>query len=811
MNNLLQDLRYAVRTTRRSPGAIVVAILSLGLGIGATTAIFSLVHGALIDPFPYKDVHGMWVAHLDNVNGKGGRYMFSRREYLAFQRLPAVAETVALGFHEAVLGTETAPETVRVVGMSGNSFSFLGVRPLLGRTVGPQDIGPGGRPEHVAVLSYARWMKMFGGDPRAVGETIRLDDEPYTIIGVMPPRFTWFGRDSIWAPLDMNIAAKDMAMIRLRLKPGVSALAAGVQMQGLFEQLARESPKDYPKAGFRAVLTNFMDQTVASWELKEMLYILLGAVSFLLLIGCANVANLLLARATAREKEIAVRASLGAGRWRLAQQMLTESLLLAAVSGALGVLLAFVALKSIVALIPDFYIPNEAVISVNRWVLLASILVSASTGILFGLAPALHATRPDLNDALKDAAKGSSSGGRSGRTRSALVVAEVALSAMLLVGACLTMRTFLALTSVPLGYEPRELLLLIMTTPARRFANAQQMNVAFSDVLDRVRALPGVRAATAGNGGFPWNGLESAYSVPGKADEPDRRVRVSFIGDHYLETMRVSLLRGRPISAADMTRTDLVAVLNETAARQIWGDGDPVGRQMVLDFLKTPPPVLRMAVSSPAVTVVGVLADIRNAGLQQPTQPAVFLPYSVVAPGGRTIAVRTDGDPLRYANAVKSTIASVEKGMAVSRTTTGQADLEGAVMGPRFTMVLFAVFAGVGLVLAALGIYSVLSYAVTRRTHEIGIRVALGARRGAVIVLVMRSGLRLTAVGIAIGLLASAFLSRFLEGQLFGVKRVDAVSFGAVAAVLVLVAAVACYIPSLRATRLDPAVCLRHE
>jgi putative ABC transport system permease protein len=794
----------------RNPGAIVVAMISLGLGIGATTAIFSVVYGALIDPFPYKDVHGIWVPHLDNPNGRGARYVFSRRELASFKEEPAVEDAIAVTFNDAVLGTDSSPETVRVVSMSPNAFPFLGVAPLYGRAVGLQDVGPGGRPERVVVLSYARWRKMFAADPRAVGRTIRLDDELYTIIGVMPPRFTWFGRDSMWAPLDMDIGSKVMTMVRLRLKPGVPQAVAAGQLQSLFGQLAQQSPKDYPKAGFRAVLTNFMDQTVATWQLKKMLYILLGAVSFLLLIGCANVANLLLARATARQKEIAVRTALGAKRRQIAQQLLTESLLLAGAGGALGVLLAFVTLKSIVALIPDIYIPNEAVISVNAWVLLFSILMSTATGILFGLAPAFHATRPDLNDVLKGSAKGSSTGGRGGGTRNVLVVAEVAFSTILLVGASLTMRTFLALTSVSLGYDPQDLLLLNMAAPQKRISNPQQTTAAFEAILQRVRALPGIRAATAGNGGLPFGGTNSAYSIPGKADEPDRRVMVAFVGDRYLDVMRTPLLRGRQFSPSDFAAPN-VAMINQTAARQLWGAQDPIGQEMTLELLKSPPPGLRMVPRTPAITVVGLIGDSNNNGLQQSPEPALFLPYSMIAPTRRMIAVRTEGDPLRQANAVREAIAAVDRVVAVSRVDTGEGLMDSQVMGPRFTMVLFLVFAGLGVTLAAVGIYSVLSYSVTRRTNEIGIRMALGAHRGDVIGLIMRSGLLLALVGIGIGLAASAFLSHLLESQIFGVKRLDPMSFAGVTAVVTVVAVIACCFPAARATRLDPASSLRHD
>lgn len=811
MHTLLQDLRFGIRLLRKNLTTTLAAILSLSLGIGATTAIFSVIYGALIDPFPYKDTRHMWVVRILNAKGKGGRFMNSIPEYLAIAKLPEVQDALATGFEEMLLSTSAGPETIRGVGMSGNAFSFLGVSPLLGRTITPQDLRPGGEPEHVVVLSYAQWQRLFAGDRNVIGQTMRLNDEPYTVIGVMPPRFTWFGRESIWRPLSLDPRGNQMVIVRLRLREGVSQVTASNALHGLFMSLAKEVPKNFPREGFNTSLVPYMDTTVASGQLRTSLYILLGAVAFLLLIGCVNVANLQLARATARQREIAVRVSLGAGRLRLIRQLLTESVFLALAGGGLGIVLAYGVLKWIVALIPDYYLPNEAVISLNGWVLGFSLIVSTFTGILFGLAPALQASKAGLNETLKDAGKGTPAGSRGGRTRQLLVVTEVALAVMLLVGAGLTMRSFLALESVPLGFSSDNLLLMDLPIAAKRYPTIQQRNNLVSKIVARLKSLPGVQAVSAGSGGYRWGGPQSGFTILGKTPSPEKRVHIAFVSDGYLAAMKIPLLRGRMFTEQELTRADRVVAINQTAATELWPNEDPIGKRISLDLLKAPPPFLLVAGSDPVLTIVGVIGDIRNAGLHETIKPNLYSPYSLVAPPGRSVVIRANGDPRRLINAIRAEVRAVDKDQPVVRFATGEENLAFETAGPRFTTLLFVIFAIIGLTLSAIGIYSVLAYAVSQRTHEIGVRMALGAQSRDVLWLVLRSGLQLVAIGLTVGLVASAFLTRLIETQLFGVTGKDPVSFCGVALVLSVAAVIACYLPARRATHLPPAISLRHE
>lgn len=817
MHNLIQDLRFGTRLLLKNLPSTAVALLSLSLGIAATTAIFSVVYGVLIDPFPYKDTRHMWVVRIMNAKGRGGRGVNTISEYEEMAKLPVVEDALATGFGDVAVDAGAGPESIRGVRMSGNAFSFLGVKPLLGRTVSPQDIHPGGEPEHVVVLSYVQWRHLFGGDRNVLGKTLRIHDEPYTIIGVMPPRFTWFGRDSLWLPLDLDRNSKNVpwsdrqwVTVRLRLRPGVSQQTATQSLHRLFLNLAREFPKDFPKDGFRTELVPYMDTTVASGQLRTSLYILLSAVGLLLLIGCANVANLLLARATARQKEIAVRLSLGARRGRLIRQLLTESVMLALAGGALGVVLAFALLKSIVSLIPDFYIPNEAVISVNAPVLAFSTILSMCIGILFGLAPALHASKPDLNETLKDAGKGVPAGARGGGTRKTLVVLEIALSVMLLVGAGLTMRTFLALQSVSLGYDPNNLLYMDIAMDPKRYPEPEQRKNVVAEIISKLEALPGVDGVSAGNGGMPYGGPLSGFMIPGNTATPDRRIHVAFASDGYLKAMHIPLVRGRMFGEQEVARGDRVAIINQTAAAELWPNEDPVGRQISLDLLKNPPPFLAAPPSDGAVTIVGVIGDVRNEGLREAVKPGLVLPYTISAPPFRSIALRAT-DPQRLIHSIRQAVWSVDNDLPVTRFITAEESLAFETVAPRFTMLLFAVFAGIGLTLAAIGVYSVLSYTVSQRTHELGIRMALGAERGAVISLVVRSGMGLVAIGLAAGLTASFVMTRFIRAQLYGVTARDPVAYVGVAIVLIAISALACYVPARRASELDPAAALRHE
>ena len=811
---LLQDVRYGLRGFRKSLGFTSVALLSLALGIGATTAIFSVVYGVLINPYPYSKPETIWAPQI--VDSKSGQIRGSHwiSEFLEIRHLPAFSDVMATSWDNVLLTGEHTPESFTGILMSGNAFQFLGVPALLGRTIQPSDVSSTGEAEPVVVLSYLLWQRLFNGDASAIGKTLYLNDEPHLVIGVMPPRFGWYGNDAFWLPLPTTHPEQRISNVIMRLAPGVSKESAEQQLQALHVRLAAEKPRNFPKTGFKTVLVNYLDITVASGEMKTSLHLLFYAVAFLLLIACANVANLQLSRSTARAREIAVRFAIGANRGRVVRQLLTESVLLSVIGGLFGVLLAVVITKTIVAIMPDFYVPNEARISVNTYALLFSAAISVFTGILFGLAPGIQASVPRLAEFLKDSGRTSESGSRAGgRTRSMLVITEVALSVILLVGATLTIRGFVALHQVDLGFQPERVLMLGLPLPPKRYATLEQRNQFAENVLDRVRSLPGVVSAAIGNGGMPFGGPQSTYTITGQPQAENKRVRVGMISTDYLTTMGISLLSGRNLTEAEVTHGNAVALINE-AARKLWPAGeDPIGKHIHLDLLADPhnPLVLIPPGGTPDLEVVGIIGNTRNAGLEREPDAAVLVPFTLLAPPQSQLTVRAQGNPMLLVNAVRAQIRAIDKDQPLRHPITMEELLGYQTVQPRFNVVLFSGFAMLGLVLAAAGIYSVISYHATRRTHEIGVRMALGAERGHVIMLMLNMGAKLVGVGLIIGVASSFILARVLRSQIFHVPATDPISV--LMSILVLSAAAlgACYVPARRAARIDPIVALRHE
>jgi putative ABC transport system permease protein len=810
----LQDTRYALRSFRKHPGFAAVALLSLMLGIGATSSIFSVIYGVLISPYPYAKPDEIWAIGLRSHSGREGRGIYPIEDYLELTKLPAFADVMATSWETVLLTGDYAPESLRGVVLSGNAFNFLGVPPVAGRTIQPSDIRPSGEPEPVVVLSYRLWQRLFQGDPSAVGKTLRLNDRPHTIIGMMPPRFGWYGNDGLWLPMGTIRGDSRPTVPIARLAPGVSAAAAQEQLHALHLRLAQERPAAFPKDGFASRLTNYLDVTVASGEMRNSLRLLFGAVALLLLIACVNVANLQLARATARGREMALRLSIGAGRGRLLRQLLTESLMLSLLGGALGVLFAWGATKAIVALMPEFYLPNEARVTLNLPVLLFSLAVSLVSGILFGLAPALRSSRPDLVEALKDSSRGAGTSERSGRLRGLLVVAEVALSVILLVTATLTIRSFVALQQVDVGFQPDATFLVGVPLQPRRYATLEQRNLFGRELLERVKSLPGVRAVALGNGGLPFGGPQSPYTIDGQPAPAGRTVTVNLISADYLRAMGIPLRQGRSLTDAEVDRGDGVALINE-AARRLWREGDdPIGKRIRLSLLEQPPgdrTVLIDTSRSPELTVVGIVGNVRNAGLRSDVRPAVLVPYTFIAPTQRLLAIRAYGDPLALLNPLRAQVRAIDKEQPLGRPQTVEEVLGFQTVQPRFTMSLFSFFGALGLSLAAVGIYSVVSYSATQRTHEIGVRMALGARPIAVVGLMLAMGGKLVALGLGIGLVGAVFAARLVQSQLFGVAVHDPMSLAAVATVLGVTALAACYVPARRAGSVDPLVALRHE
>jgi putative ABC transport system permease protein len=813
IETLWQDLRYGLRVMRQGPGLTIVALLSLGLGIGATTAIFSVVYGVLIAPYPYAKPGEIWAPWIQNIkNAQQGRRFLHMNEYQEVKKVSAFSDVMATSPENQLLTGDRAPETFTAVLITGNAHQFLGVEPVLGRTILPSDIKPNGQAEPVIVLSYKAWQRLFDGSSDALGKTLVLNDKRYTVIGVMPSRFGWWTGDGGWLPMPIDLREDRIAFPIMRLNQGVSKDAAGQQLHALFLQLAKDTPANYPKEGFTSGLTNYLDMTVASGEMQSSLRLLFGAVGFLLLIACANVANLQMARATSRSREIALRISVGAARGRILRQLLTESVVLSLFGGALGVFFAIAITKAVVALMPDFYVPNEARITVNNYVLMFSLGVSVLTGVLFGLVPALQCSRPDLVETLKDAAKGSGPSASGGKTRSLLVVVEVALSVILLVGASLTIRGFVNLQRTDVGFQPDRVLMVGLQLPPKRYATYEQRIAFTQNVLERVRSVPGAQSVAIGNGGLPFGGQQSGFSIEGQPQTTAQRVTIDLISADYAQTLGVPLRAGRVLNEQEVARGEHVGLINE-AASKLWPPGEsPIGKRMRLDFLESPRGALvPPAAGAPYVTVIGVLADTKNAGLRSPPAPAVFVPYTLIAPSGRMLAVRTHGNPMLLLNAVRHEVRGIDKDQPLGRPITLQEVLGFETVQPRFNMALFSFFGMLGLALAAVGIFSVLSYSVARRTHEIGVRMALGAERRNVLGLMLGMGGKLVGSGLAAGLVGSFLLARFLRSEVFQVPVTDPASISSVVILLSAAAFLACFLPARRAARLDPMVALRHE
>jgi predicted permease len=805
-DHLRRDILSGSRHLAKSPAFTGVAVASLALGIMSTTAMYSVVHAVILDPFPYKDVDNLMSVRVWDPNGRGGRTNYTIDQLLEISERNTIFEGVIASTWSDVLWTgEGDPQRLRGNHGTMNTFDVMGVPPLVGRTMTADDARPGSPP--VVVLGHRFWQRQFGGDPGVLGRHLTLNGVDRTVIGVMPKRFMWRGAD-VYLPHMFRRGAieENVRSVHLlgRLKPGVTAAQAEADLRPIIEDLRQREPHQFPDR-WRVGLLPFKETFPSS--IRRDIWILFGAVALLLVIACANVSNLLLSKATARQKEIAVRAALGASRSRVVRQLLTESLLLAMLGCAIGVALAYGGLRAILALVPPDTIPDESDIAINLPVLLFAVGVSALTAVLFGMAPALHASRRDVANPLRESGRGLAGGGlRQAILRNALVVVEVALSVVLLVGASLMIRTVVGLTSVDLGFRPDRLLTLRVPLAQTHYPDAERRARFFEDLTSRVAQLPGVSAVGVNTSVHPLGNLSVPIDVDGA--QPDTRpVQVHQVNAGYTAALGIGIARGRPFEEADIRERRRVALVNEAFIHARLGGREPPAVRLRIPRLAQPP----FGLADTTFEVVGVVRDRINDELADSALPEAYIPFTITGISDRLVVLGAV-PPATLTRSVVEQVYAIDRDQPVMEVRTLDDVLQDNVFaGPRFNLVLFGAFAALGLMLAVVGVYGVMSNAVAQQTHELGVRLALGARAGGILAMVMARGARLLAGGIAVGLVASVFASRVMAAQVWKVSTFDPLSFAAVSLLLFAAGLQACYWPARRAARLDPVIALRQE
>jgi putative ABC transport system permease protein len=811
MDTLLKDISFGIRSLLKHPGFTALVIVTLALGIGASTAIFSVVNTVLLRPLPYRQADR--IVAIQELNAQGTRGQVTPANFLDWRAQNTVFENLAAMLtRPANLASQDQAERIELAMTSANFFAVFGIDPVQGRVFIPSDEQAGHAP--VVVVSYALWQRRFAGDPGLVGKPITIDGQSYTVVGIAPAGFQYPDKTEVWVPpfrlapalnerMDpTQVRGFGMLAAVARLKPGVSLPQAASEMEVITARLRQQYPETNNRRFNRVVSL----QTHLVGETRSMLLLLFGAVGFVLLIACANVANLLLAGAASRQKEMAIRTALGASRWRVMQQLLTESTILALGGGALGLFLALWGVVLMTKLLPrDF--PRLAEISMDWRVLGFTLAASVLTGILFGLAPALQISRTDVQESLKESGRGASSGKRHNRLRNLLIVSEVALSVVLLVGAGLLFRSFMQLQAVNAGFTPEQVLTVRLTPAGPSYkADADYMSF-YSRVIQGVSDLPGVQGVGAINTLPLAKGPTGGFRIEGaplltRDQWPSSNYRG--VTSNYFQTMNIPIVQGRAFTEHDNANAPLVIIINQAAARRDFTNENPIGKRINLGGNDPRGQPIWWE-------IVGVTADVRNLELREEASPEFYTSALQDTWNGMSLVVRTTVEPASLSSEVRRVVGDVDKAAPVSEVKTMERIVDEAVTQPRFNLFLLGLFGGIALLLSAAGIYGVTAYAVTQRTHEFGIRMALGAQVGDVLRMILGQGMRLIGVGVLIGLLASFALTRLLKSLLFGVSVTDPLTFVAIAVVLMSVALLACYIPARRATKVDPLVALRYE
>jgi predicted permease len=812
MEIFINDLRYGIRSLLKHPGFAAVAVITLALGIGANTAMFSVINGVLLRPLPYQEPERLvtiWEESPERDMLQMPVSIANLRDWA--EQSQTLDQISAYTFSNLNLTGTGEPVQLAAVRVSANLFPLVGATPMLGRTFLPEDDKDGaGR---VVVLSHATWKNRFTSNPKIIGQAVTINNQTHTVVGVMPANFQFpvgFGymgkvlNDPIDLYVPIAAASEEAARGHYsffaigRLKPGVTLSQAQAEMTGIERRLEQQYPDTNTGIGVRLVSTQ--EQTVK--EIRPALLVLLGAVAFLLLIACANIANLLLARSAARQKEFAIRAALGASRLRVLRLLLTESVLLSLVGGALGLLFAVWGTAALIALAPD-NIPRLNEVGMDGRVFGFTLATSLLTGIVFGLVPAIQASKPDLNEALKEGSRGSTGSGSGKRTRSILVAVEVALSLVLLIGAGLMIKSFIRLQQTHLGFNTENLLTMGLTLSEARYPEDQQQVAFFQRTLEQVRALPGIQSAGVTTGLPLTLSLSgSDFRVEGQPEPEAGKemiINTRSVSPGYFSTLGISLLKGRDFSDRDKSEAPAVAIVNQDLVRTYFPNEDPIGKRITFTDGES------------WLSVVGVIGDVKQLSVGSHAKPEVYFPFLQAASPSMSLVVRTTTSPLSQVAAVKGQIREIDKDLPIEAPNTMQQLLAESVSGPRFNMLLLTVFAVVALVLALVGIYGVMSYTVTQRTHEIGIRVAVGAQSSDVFRMVMGHGMFLALIGVAFGLAGALALTRLMTTMLFGVEPNDPLTFAGIACLVMAVALAACYLPGRRATKVDPLVALRYE
>jgi len=803
-----QDLRFALRMMAKNPAFTCLALVALALGIGATTAMFTVVNSVLLRPLPFRDP-GRLVVVWERPPDADRNNVVQTQNFLDWRKRNRSFDDIAALF-EIPMNLEGEGEPVQVPGMlvTAGFFEILGTRPLLGRTIRPEDDVRGA--PGVVLLDYGLWQRRFGGRADVLGRKIVIQGGPHEVIGVMPPGFNFptQARADLYRPMQIDPAAaprdgRNYSTVA-RLRPNVSLRDAQADIRAIAAQTAQERPE--MNAKWSANVVPLMDETVKNS--RQTLLMLFGSVTLVLLIACANVSNLLLMRASARRREMTLRVALGAGRWRLVHQLLTESFVLAVTGGLLGLLLAWWGVPAILGMLPaGFPLPRMGEIAVNSRVLIFAMAVSLGCGVFFGLLPALQVDRSRMSEGLRQGGRYGSAGNQ--RLRGLLVVAEVGLAMLLVIGAGLMLRSFLLLHATNSGFQPERLLTFRMLVVPQQFSSFEELlarrAAMVRDMLDRIRTLPGVTAASSVHL-LPLTGMQSG-SWFSRADRPEpppgsqEGGDVSIISDDYFRTMGARLLAGREFNARDRMGAPPVAIINQAAARHFFPDENPIGKRLRVWW---PPD------QGPA-EIVGVVADVRNRGLDRNADPCLFLPQGQKPSGFVALVVRTSGNPLAAIAAVKQQIRAAAPHQGTQQIETMESVMGASIARPRLEAAILVIFGLVALTLACVGIYAVISYSVEQRTRELGIRLALGAAPIGVLLQVLHEGMTLAGAGIAAGFAAALVLTRYLASLLYSVRPTDALVYASVSAALALAAMAGCYVPARRATRVDPAVVLREE